>query len=192
MSSVYIDGEYALQLDTEVLAENCVKVGSELDGEELEELTEKSGYKRAKEKALWLLSGRDYSERQLKDKLKKDCSEETAEEVCRRMEELGLLNDGNYAERLAHDLIYLKKMSVRAAKYKLMEKGIDRDLCDEILDEFEVDPVEQLTELIERKYSDKLDDERSRRRTVAALQRLGYSWSDIRSALSLIEESRSD
>ena len=104
------------------------------------------------------------------------------------MEELGLVNDENYARRLAHDLIYLKKLSVRGAKYKLMEKGIDRELCEEILEEFDVDPVEQLVELIERKYADKLDDEKGRRRTVAALQRLGYSWGDIKSALAEFEE----
>ncbi len=187
LSLVYIDGEYAMKLDTATLAENGIIVGYTLDDDELKELIEKSDYRRAKEKALYLISGRDYSKKQLMDKIKKDSSEETAEEVCERMEELGLLNDENYARRLAHDLIYLKKLSVKGAKYKLMEKGIDRELCDEILEEFEVDPVEQLTEIIERKYADKLDDEKGRRRTIAALQRLGYSWSDIKSALAEYE-----
>ena len=187
LSLVYIDGEYAMKLDTATLAENGITVGYTLDDDELKELIEKSDYRRAKEKALYLISGRDYSKKQLMDKIKKDSSEETAEEVCERMEELGLLNDENYARRLAHDLIYLKKLSVKGAKYKLMEKGIDRELCDEILEEFEVDPVEQLTEIIERKYADKLDDEKGRRRTIAALQRLGYSWSDIKSALAEYE-----
>lgn len=188
LSCVYIDGEYAMKLDTATLRENCIKVGTELDDEELKELIEKSEYKRAKEKALWLISGRDYSKKQLADKLRKDSSAETAEEVCERMEELGLVNDESYARRYASDLLNIKKLSKRGAMYKLMEKGIDRDLCEEILDEFEVDPVEQLVELIDKKYADKLDDEKGRRRTVAALQRLGYSWSDIKSALSEFED----
>ena len=74
-------------------------------------------------------------------------------------------------------------MSKRGALYKLTEKGIERELAQEILDEFDVDPVEQLTEFIERKYAGKLEDEKDRRRTVAALGRLGYSWSDIKEAL---------
>ncbi len=189
LSLVYIDGEYAMKLDTVTLAENGIRVGSELDDDELHQLIEKSDYKRAKERALWLLSGRDYSKKQLMDKIKKDSSQDAAEEVCERMEELGLVNDENYARRLAHDLIYLKKLSVKGARYKLIEKGIDRDLCDEILDEFEVDEVEQIVEIIERKYADKLDDEKGRRRAVAALQRLGYGWSDIKSALSEFEEN---
>lgn len=189
LSLVYIDGEYAMKLDTVTLAENGIRVGSELDDDELHQLIEKSDYKRAKERALWLLSGRDYSKKQLMDKIKKDSSQDAAEEVCERMEELGLVNDENYARRLAHDLIYLKKLSVKGARYKLIEKGIDRDLCDEILDEFEVDEVEQIVEIIERKYADKLDDEKGRRRAVAALQRMGYGWSDIKSALSEFEEN---
>ncbi len=188
LSSVYIDGEYAMKLDTAVLCENCVKAGTVLSDEQLKELIEKSEYKRAKEKALWLLSCKDYSKKELTGKLRRESSEDTAREVCERMEELGLVNDETFARRYAHDLLYLKHMSARGAKYKLMEKGIDRDLCDEILDEFDTDPVEQIAELIEKKYADKLDDEKGRRRTVAALQRLGYGWSDIKSAMELFEE----
>lgn len=188
LSILYIDGEYAMKLDTQTLKENCIKIGTYLDDEQLKELIDKSNYKRAKEKALWLISGRDYSKKQLIDKIKKDSSEETAEEVCERMEELGLVNDESYARRYASDLLNIKKMSKRGAKYKLIEKGIDKDLCDEILDEFDVDPVEQIVEIIERKYSGKLEDEKDRRRTVAALQRLGYGWGDIKSAISEFEE----
>lgn len=186
--SVYIDGEYALKLDAQVLEENCIKPGMQLDDERLRELIDESEYRRAKEKALWLLSGRDYARGELETKLRREASPETVEAVCERMEELGLINDESYARRLAHDLLFIKKMSVRGAKYKLMEKGVDKELAEEILDEFEVDPVEQIVELIERKYADKLDDEKLRRRTVAALQRLGYSWSDIKSAIEQFEE----
>lgn len=183
MSSVYIDGEYAMKLDTGALKENGISVGTQLDDDMLRELIEKCEYRRAKERALWLLSGRDYSRRQLFDKLRAEVSADTAEEVCERMEELGLVNDESYARRLAHDLFHLKKLSARGVIYKLMEKGIDRELCEEIADEFDVDPVEQLVELIDRKYVNKLEDEKDRRRTIAALQRLGYSWGDIKAAL---------
>ncbi len=183
LCSVYIDGEYAMKLDAQVLAENVVKPGAELDDEELHELIMLSDRKRSKERALWLLSGRDYSRKKLLEKLKAEANEDVAEEVCDRMEELGLIDDEKYARRLSHDLIQLKKMSKRGAMYKLMEKGIDRELAEAVLDEIEIDPVEQICALIEKKYINKLEDEKDRRRTVAALQRLGYSWSDIKAAL---------
>ncbi len=188
LCSVYIDGEYAMKLDAAVLEENCIKPGVRLDDERLHKLVKESEYRRSKERALWLLSGRDYSRSGLYDKLRREASDETTEEVIERMEELGLVDDESYARRLAHDLLYIKKLSKRGALYKLMEKGIDKGLAEEILDEFELDPVEQLVELIERKYKNKLEDEKDRRRTVAALQRLGYSWGDIRAALEEFEE----
>ncbi|MBQ1546637.1 MAG: regulatory protein RecX [Clostridia bacterium] len=184
LSAVYIDGEYAMKLDTNVLDESCIKKGMEIDDDALRELIETSDYKRAKEKALWLLSGQDYSRGGLARKLMRESSEETVEKVCDRMEELGLINDEDYARRLGSDLLNIKKMSKRGAVYKLMEKGIDRSLAEEVLEEFDVDPVEQICELIERKYSQKLEDEKDRRRTIAALQRLGYSWGDIKDAIS--------
>ena len=56
LSAVYIDGEYAMNLDTRVLLENRVDVGNELDDEALRELIDLSNERRAKEKALWLIS----------------------------------------------------------------------------------------------------------------------------------------
>lgn len=188
LTLVYIDGEYAMKLDTQILFEECVKVGSVVDDDRLHDLIEKSEYKRAKEKALWLLSQRDYFRKKLTEKLKAEASEDVCEKVCERMEEVGLLNDESYAKRLSHDLIHIKRLSTRGALYKLLEKGIDRELAEEVLSEFDTDPVEQLVEIIERKYSDKLADEKLRRRTVAALQRLGYSWSDIKAAIEKFEE----
>ena len=45
------------------------------------------------------------------------------------------------------------------------------------------DPREKLREIVERKYQDRLGDEKGYRRTVAALQRLGYGYEDIRAVL---------
>ena len=188
LCSVYIDGEYAMKLDAQTLDENCIGVGTTLDDERLHEIIKESEYRRAKERALWLLSSHDHSSGALAEKLRREASEETVEAVVARMEELGLINDEDYARRLAHDLLYIKKMSARGALYKLMEKGVDKELAQSVLEEFDVDPVEQIAELIERKYAEKLGDEKSLRRTVAALQRLGYSWGDIKSALERFEE----
>ena len=49
--------------------------------------------------------------------------------------------------------------------------------------------MEQINHLIARKYSAALADEKGRRRTIAALQRLGFRWEDIRQALKEFELS---
>ena len=172
LSAVYIDGEYALSLDTQTLLEHRIDIGREFDDEELHDLIESSNERRAKEKALWLISYRSHSKKELRDKISRTCDRQSAEKAVERMEELGLVNDRDYAERCAQTLIFTKHMSKRGAAMELRRKGIESEIIDEVLDDIEVDEREQIQAVIERKYP-KIDDEKIRRRAVAALQRLG-------------------
>lgn len=188
MSALYIDGEYVMNLDTRTLIENRFDVGREIDDEDLHEIIKLSNERRAKEKALWLISYRDHSKKELEDKIKRTCDEEAAEKAVERMEELGLVNDEIYAQRYTRKLLFSKHMSKHAALYELTRKGIDRYTAEEILENTEVDEREQIRAVIDKKYKN-LNDEKIRRRAVSALQRLGYRWEDIRSVIEeYIEE----
>ena len=182
LSAVYIDGEYALSLDTQTLLEHRIDIGREFDDEELHDLIESSNERRAKEKALWLISYRSHSKKELRDKISRTCDRQSAEKAVERMEELGLVNDRDYAERCAQTLIFTKHMSKRGAAMELRRKGIESEIIDEVLDDIEVDEREQIQAVIERKYP-KIGDEKIRRRAVAALQRLGYGWEDIKAVI---------
>lgn len=179
LTAVYIDGEFALKLDTQTLLENRIKIGTVLDDEELKQLIEKSNTRRAKEKALWLISYRDHSKKELADKIRRTYDEDSAQKAVDRLEELGLVNDEGFARRYAEQLIFNKHMSKRAASYELSRKGIDKELAEDILDSIDVDEEEEIRAVLEKKYR-RLDDEKVRRRAVAALQRLGYGWDSIR------------
>ena len=182
LSAVYIDGDYALSLDTQTLLEHRIDIGREFDDEELHDLIESSNERRAKEKALWLISYRSHSKKELRDKISRTCDRQSAEKAVERMEELGLVNDRDYAERCAQTLIFTKHMSKRGAAMELRRKGIESEIIDEVLDDIEVDEREQIQAVIERKYP-KIDDEKIRRRAVAALQRLGYGWENIKAVI---------
>ena len=182
MSALYIDGEYVMNLDTRTLIENRFDVGREIDDDDLHEIINLSNERRAKEKALWLISYRDHSKKELTDKIRRTCDEESAEKAVERMEELGLVNDRVFAERYARKLLFTKHMSKTAASYELARKGIDRELADEILEAIDVDEREQIREVIEKKYRN-LSDEKIKRRAISALQRLGYRFDDIRAVL---------
>lgn len=188
MSALYLDGEYVMNLDTRTLIENRFDVGKDIDDEDLHEIIRLSNERRAKEKALWLISYRDHSKKELADKIKRTCDEESADKAVERMEELGLVNDESYALHYAQKLIFTKHMSKNAVVYELARKGIDKELAAEILDEIEVDSSEQIRIIIDKKYKN-ISDEKIRRRAVAALQRLGYRWDEIK---GVIEEYAED
>lgn len=188
MSALYLDGEYVMNLDTRTLIENRFDVGKDIDDEDLHEIIRLSNERRAKEKALWLISYRDHSKKELADKIKRTCDEKSADKAVERMEELGLVNDESYALHYAQKLIFTKHMSKNAVVYELARKGIDKELAAEILDEIEVDSSEQIRIIIDKKYKN-ISDEKIRRRAVAALQRLGYRWDEIK---GVIEEYAED
>ncbi len=188
MSALYIDGEFVMNLDTQTLIENRFDVGREIDDDDLHRIILLSNEKRAKEKALWIISYRDHSKKELTEKIKRTCDEQSAEKAVERMEELGLVNDGEFAKRYAHKLIFSKHMSKTAASFELSRKGIDRELCEEILNDIDVDERQQIREVIYKKYKN-IGDEKIRRRAFSALQRLGYGFGDIRAVLEeYIEE----
>lgn len=187
MCALFIDGEYVMNLDAQTLIENRFDVGREIDDEELKDIIEKSNERRAKEKALWLISYRSHSKKELFDKLRRDYDEESAQKAVDRLEELRLLNDEEFARAYARKLIYGKKLSIRAAEYELLRKGINKATAEQALSEFEYDAQTQIIDFINKKYKN-INDEKIRRRAVAALQRKGYGWDDIKSALESLDE----
>ena len=189
LSALYIDGEFAMKLDTETLLINHIKAGVEISDEQLHQLIEDSNNKRAKEKALWLISYRDHSKKELIDKIKRTSSEESAVSAVERLTELGLVNDEAYARRYYKELTQgSKHLSPRGARYKLMEKGIDRELIDAIVDETDIDEREQIRIIINSKYKNLNSDEKTKKRAVSALQRKGFRFEDIRSVMEEYEE----
>lgn len=183
LSAIFIDGEYALKLDTETVISAHLKVGQEIDDDELYELVKASDARRAKEKAMWLISYRDHSEGELRQKLSKDFGEEAVDKAIQKLIELNLLNDENFAKKYAESLSS-KHLSERQIQQKLRLKGLDRDLTAETVENLNLDEKEEIRALINKKYIRKLNSEADLRRTFASLQRRGFSYSDIRSVIN--------
>ena len=137
---------------------------------------------------LVLINEAEYTRKGLLDKIRTRHDATSAEFAVERMEELRLLDDEEYARRYCHDLIELRHFSAYHAKQALLQKGIDREIADRVLEELAPDPVEQICELLRTKYARKLSDEKGRERTVASLQRGGFRWEHIKTAMRLQEE----
>ena len=184
MSALFIDGEYAVSIDAVTLISSGKKTGSEITDDELYSLLEDSKLARAKEKALYLIGYRARTRRELEDKLIPLFGENAAEGAISRLEELGLINDEEFAREYAEQLIERKHFSEKRAVFELVKKGIDKHLAEEIVSELESDPVQQIQALLETKYSRNLEDEKGIQRTINGLRSMGFSWYDIKDAMS--------
>ena len=188
LTQVFIDGEYAMTLDTMVLLENHIKEHSEIDDDELYILVKKSKERRANEKALTLLERRSHSKQELANKIARTMDRDSAVAAAEKMEEIGLVNDRDFAERYARELFERKKFGKIRVKQELKLKGIDKEIIEDVLLVYEdFDVEEQIKNILVSKYPLYKEDEKVKARAVAALQRRGFSFSDIRGVISDLE-----
>ena len=191
LTQLFLDGEAAVKIDTEIFVRSGLKPGDELTDDELHRLIEASDARRAQEKALYLLEYRSHSKKELAEKIARTAaSKEAAQAAADRMEELGLIDDEAYARELARVLFTRKRYGKIRVKQELRQKGIANELIEELLAEYgdEDEALENLREILARKYPDWVGDERTRRRAFAGLQRLGYSYELIRRAMAAPED----
>ena len=186
LSALYIDGEFAINLDTETLIINHFTIGKEIDDEMLHDVINKSNIKRCKDKALYLIEFRDHSRKELFDKLKKDYPEDVIEDTLNKLEDLGLINDEAFAKKYATDLFNLKHLSKNGVTQQLKLKGIDKEIIYDVINDFDIDEKESIELIINKKYKNNITDEKGYRRAFNALLRKGYNYSDIKSVMEKI------
>ncbi len=181
---IFFDEQYSLTTDSEYWFSSPWCRVKEIDEEDIEELREEIECRRAWMSALDLLEMRSHSKREIIQKLRRKYSQNAAELAAEKAVGLGLICDESFAEMYANELLNRKKYGIQRIKNELRLKGISADTVESVVSSLDIDAKESIINLVERKYARKLADEKGRRSVIAALQRLGYSYYDIKSALS--------
>lgn len=145
--------------------------------EELEAL-----YRRALDAAAKQLSYRALSAGALRDKLlAKGFPEDAADFALAWLTERGLLDDGAFAASVvrAYERRGYGPMRIRQELHK---RGVSRGDADGAMEGFEAD-LAKMTALLDKRLHGDLSERKEVDKAVAALQRRGYRWEDIRAAL---------
>ncbi len=182
-----LDGEYAMTADSDFVAFSGLYDNMILDDEALTDLQGKVNARRAFNKASDLLALRDHSEKELLQKLRQKGFADGAEEAMEKLKSYGYLDDSRFALRFAQELQRVKHYGKKRIEQELYRKGVSRDVVSDTLEQLSFDE-DALTALIERRYLRQLDTEKGVQKTVAALQRMGYSFGEIRDALQKVQE----
>lgn len=185
---ILLDDEYAVTTDINFWLDHYIADGSEIDEDEWNELSEAINYKKALNKCADFLSRRDHSVKELKVKLLRTVDEKSADRAVERYIEAGYLDDEKYCANLVDYLFRVKKYSLNHVKQECFKRGIDSSIVKEILSEYDLDMVEIIVKLVKNKYLSKLEQEGGRQKVVAALQRKGFSYYDIESALNRLDD----
>ena len=159
--------------------------GRELDAEGLEELRRESGRALARERALTLVSQRQMSAKELRDKLRqKGIEPETADWCVDWLTERGLLDEAAYAAAVVRHYA-AKGYGAGRVRAELNRRGLSRELADEAMETMP-DGQEKIDRLIAARLRDPGDRDEVRKLS-ASLYRRGFSSEEIRSALRRFE-----
>lgn len=152
--------------------------GKELTEEQAERLIQSAKHSNLKERSIAQLTAKPMSRRELERKLDAwGADEEERERICTRLEELGLLNDVDYALRVVRHYS-AKGFGVRKLRDELYRRGVPKELWEQALDSAD-DPAEAIDAFLRKRLPSGTADRAVLKKTVDALARRGYGWQDI-------------
>lgn len=172
------EGEPAF-INSEIIAQYNIKGGLTIPESAWDQVVYANEFRRAKERALYLMDYRDHSYIELFKKLEKNYAEDICYDVVDSLAEVGIVDDRRYAENLAQRFMEVKRYGYFKAVQEMRQKGISKELADEILSDYEDTVQERLKDLIECKYAGRLEDEDGVKKVKNALVRNGYSYKDV-------------
>ena len=92
------------------------------------------------------------TEQEIKNKFSNTINEDMLEDIIEYLKEAGYINDEDYIDRAINEFIALKSLSLKEVKYKLLAKGLNKNLIEDYmykhsdeLDEFEVKSATKIT-----------------------------------------------
>ena len=188
--ALFTEEGFLFSVDAETLLRYDLQEGSSLNDEELSSLKEQSDTRKAKDKALRLLSRRSHGAKELQEKLSRHFDEDTAFAAVAHLMDLGLLDDAEFAAQRAEALAEKGKSGFDIC-HRLVAQGIDRELALQTAEALGLDEAQMALELVRRQYGQQLKKGR-RQSVMAALARRGFSHGDIQYAVQAAEEEQGE
>ena len=120
-------------------------------------------FDKEKTKVLRYIIYKKRTENEVRTKFQKDIDEEMLEDIIEYLKEAKYIDDSEYIEKTINNFKMLKNLSIIELKYKLMAKGLNKNLIEdyfyenkEELTEYE---IKSASNIIEKKRKDLEDNE---------------------------------
>jgi regulatory protein len=196
-ASILVDGKWVVSLTHVQVAELGLQAGMPWNDRLLAKISHTKAYDKAMKSAMNRLNRRPMSRRQLQDKLlEKGHDPAIVTQVLDKVQAIGALNEDTYAQALAREYTLHRHAGPAMLRMKLRAKGIDRQVIDRIVAEFEQSDVqfEQALRLAKKKVRSmkRLDGPTRKRRLWGALARRGYGRDAIEAAMQQVLQDHDD
>lgn len=180
---VYLEGGDLLRVTEDELLHFDLYTGLDIDPDTVVELRKRAAQSETRIRAVNIISARPLSRRELQKRLSdKGAAEVDAEAAADWLEEIGALDDLAYAKTVVR---HYSANGFGEAKLRdeLRRRGVPRELWDEAL-ATAPDPQETIARVIASKQKGTAPDEAERKKLSGMLLRRGFSWQDVKAALS--------
>ena len=191
---IYLDGQFFMSLADETVARRLLYENKEIGEDEIPELSKSVLVRRARERLLYALDRRLHSEKELREKLKKDYPPDIIDAAINELDSLGLIDDEAFARAFCEHRKESLKKGPYAIRQELILKGVSRDIIDSVLEECFCDEDDEYNSalVVSQKYIRDLDTPKGRQRLFAALTRKGFSYSVIKRAMRQLCDEQLD
>ena len=188
---MYLEGGDLLRVTESELLRFGLSIGLDIDEGTVVELRQSGVRSETRVRAANMISARPLSRKELLKRLReKGALEADAEGAADWLEEIGALNDADYAAMLVR---HYGGMGYGEAKLRdeLYRRGVPRELWADALSK-SADTKETILRVIAQKTKGRALDEKGRRRLSDMLLRRGFAWRDVRAALAEIGEKTTE
>ncbi len=187
---ITLDEGTILRVSQQELIDFSLYEGKELSCAEAESLEKSAVTSQLKNKAYALVTRKPVSRADLAKKLKEwEATEDEITEICDKMEDLGLVNDEEYAKLLA-DHYHRKGYGGKKIQQEFYQHGVPREFWEDALESLE-DNEEAIDKFLQQKLKGDAHDPKQLKKVSDALARRGFSWSEIRAGVLRYDESYS-
>lgn len=167
--NIYVDEKFFMAIYKELVFRFNLKKGQEIDTENLKTILNDEIYMKAQHKALNILSKASQSEKQIRQKLSKDFEEDTIDRVIEFLQKYKFVDDEDLASRIVNTNVNLNKYGKNKIKQNLYNKGIDKTVIEQAIDEIDYDKEFENALYLGKKRYDRLKNEDPRK----AYQKIG-------------------
>lgn len=203
--NIYLDGEFAFGADEDLIVEQRLVMGKEIATEDLDKLLFEVEVGKLMERMYRLFNIRARSEKEVRDYLKNlsfkrkvkgtdEISDLVVERLIEKLKQKGMVNDEQFARAWVDARRLSKNKGARAIRAELFQKGIDREIIEEVIrlqitGNSEQDLAAQALQKKLRiwKNLDKLD---FRKKAIEFLLRRGFEYSVLKDVVEKFLQKR--
>ncbi len=196
--SIFSDNEFLIGVSSDTLLKYGLQVGTSVTPDLLLKLQENEEYISLKDSGLRFLARRPHSIKELKDKLfKKSKSPNLIDSIIEEFKSNNYLNDETFANAFLTDEIRLKKTGPLLIKNKLLQKGVNSEIIDSLINNnYDVaNQTKNCTILVNKKLNvlnQKLSSIERKTKLVNYLKQKGYHWDIIKQVVESLNLGDND